>query len=207
MCIWGGSHLWSLCAACIKSGSSSRICTQRSTRELLGAICWKRKQIKQTLLYMPFHVSQNCCPAKEKRREMTQCLLKSCYKSLEAQCSSPCWKYRSSGGNPAVWVCLFCPSAYHYSDKTTLNKLTKALELNRVIICALLAVALITWLCIQTEAIFTDFLSKKLAFISIWGENIKGCLTIIVTRPCRGVRWNRAYTLHCSSIFTLNRGP
>lgn len=96
-------------------------------------------------------------------------------------------------------VCLFCPSAYYYSDKTTLNKLTKALELNRVIVCALFAVALVTWLRIQTEAIFTDFLSKELAFISIWRENIKGCVTIIIMRPCRGARQNKAYTLLCSS--------
>ena len=124
---------------------------------------------------------------------MTQCLWKSCYyRSLEAPCTSSYSEYCSSGGNSAVWVCLFCPSAYHYSDKTTLNKLTKALELNRVIVCAVFAVALITWLCIQTEAIFTDFLSKELAFISIWKENIKGCIIIIITRPHRGAEWNKA---------------
>lgn len=130
---------------------------------------------------------------------MTQCVLKSCYRSSKTQCSSPCWEYSSSDGNPAIRVCLFCPSAYHYSDKTTLNKLTKALELNRVIVCALFAVALVTWLRIQTEAIFTDFLSKELAFISIWGENIKGCVTVIIMRPRRGARWNKAYTLLCST--------
>lgn len=116
---------------------------------------------------------------------MTQCILQSCYRSSEAQCFSPYWECHSSDGNPAVQVCFFCPSAYHYSDRTTLNKLTKALELNMVIVCALFAVALITWLCIQTEAIFTDFLSKELAFISIWGENIKGYVTIVTMMPHR----------------------
>lgn len=85
-----------------------------------------------------------------------------------------------------------------------LNKLTKALELDRVIICALFAVALVTWLRIQTEAIFTDFLSKELAFIGIWRENVKGCVTIIITR---GVRRNKAFTLPFQASFALNRGP
>ena len=124
--------------------------------------------------------------------------LKKLLQEFGGQCSFPCWECRSCDGNPAVEVCLFCPSAYHYSDKITLNKLTKALELNRVIVCALFAVALVTWLRIQTEAIFTDFLSKELAFISIWGENINGCVTIIIMRPRRGARWNKAYTLLCS---------
>lgn len=110
----------------------------------------------------------------------------------------PYWECHSSDGNPAIRVCLFCPSAYHYSDKTTLNKLTKALELNRVIVCALFAVALITWLRIQTEAVFTDFLSKELAFISIWGENIKGCVTIVIMMIRRRARWNKSYTHLCS---------
>lgn len=140
---------------------------------------------------------------------MTQCLFKSCYyRSLEALCSSPYWVYRSSDGNSAVQICLFCPSAYHYSDKTTLNKLTKALELNRVIVRALFAVALITWLRIQTEAIFTDFLSKELAFISICEENIKSCIIIISMRPCRGAGWNKAYTcLRLSKQYCKQRAP
>lgn len=127
-------------------------------------------------------------------REMTQCILQSCYRSSEAQCFSPYWECHSSDGNPAVQVCFFCPSAYHYSDRTTLNKLTKALELNRVIVCALFAVALITWLCIQTEAIFTDFLSKELAFISIWGENIKGYVTIVTMMPHREEIYTSLFT-------------
>lgn len=132
-------------------------------------------------------------------REMTQYVLQSCYRSPEAQCFSPYWECHRSDGNPAVQVCLFCPSAYHYSDKTTLNKLTKALELNRVIVCALFAVAFIAWLRIQTEAVFTDFLSKELAFISIWGEKIKGCVTIVIMLQGRQARWNKSYTLLCSS--------
>lgn len=127
-------------------------------------------------------------------REMTQCILQSCYRSSEAQCFSPYWECHSTDGNPAVRV---CPSAYHYSDKTTLNKLTKALELNRVIVCALFAVALITWLRIQTEAVFTDFLSKELAFISIWGKN--QCVIIVIMMPHRQAKWNKSYTLLCSS--------
>lgn len=138
-------------------------------------------------------------------REMTQCILQNCYRSPEAQCFSPYWKCHSCDGNPAVAVCLFCPSAYHYGDKTTLNKLTKALELNRVIVCALFAVALITWLCIQTEAVFTDFLAKELALISIWGENIKALLPLLLW--CHVDKQDGINPIHFSvqANFSLNR--
>lgn len=203
---------WSLCAASIKAGTSSRLCLQRSKWWSLGdANSWEQsagKTSKQSKPCPPchHHVSQNCCPAKQKAREMTQCFLKSCHRSPEAQHSSACWEYRSSDGTPATGVCLFCPSAYRYSDKTTSDKLTKTLELNRVVVCALLAVALITWLRVQTEAILTDLLSKELAFISIWGENVNSCVTITIRRLCRGARRNKTY-VSVQATFALNRGP
>lgn len=201
VCVYREGATSNHCAAWIRAGSSSKIHSREHKElfwrcKLLGAVCWERKQIKQTLLYMPLPCQPKLLPSQAEGKRNDPVPLK---KLLLQEFGgpvylSPYWEYCSSGGNSAVWVCLFCPSAYHYSDKTTLNKLTKALELNRVIVCALFAVALITWLCIQTEAIFTDFLSKELAFISIWKENIKGCIIIVTTTTRRRAEWNKACT-------------
>lgn len=72
------------------------------------------------------------------------------------------------------WFCtpqhdLFFFHLYMFTAPSVLLKLTKALQFDRIVVCPLLTVAFIPRLSVQAEAIFADFLSKKQAFIRIYG--------------------------------------
>lgn len=72
------------------------------------------------------------------------------------------------------WFCtpqhdLFFSHLYMFTAPSILLKLTKALQFDRIVVCPLLTVAFIPRLSVQAEAIFADFLSKKQAFIRIYG--------------------------------------
>lgn len=77
---------------------------------------------------------------------------------------------------------LIFPMYLHSTSHYILLKLTKALQFDGIIVCPLLTVAFITRLSVQTEAIFADFLSKKQAFICIYGGKMEKYLE-------RGVIW------------------
>lgn len=68
VCVYWEGATSNHCAAWIRAGSSSKL-HSRGHKELfwrcklLGAICWERKQIKQTLLYMPLPCQPKLLPS------------------------------------------------------------------------------------------------------------------------------------------------